>query len=328
MTGSVQIASRSLEYLFTVWVIVTLNFFLPRAMPGDPFLHLSGQSGEETAVFTQAQRKRYMETYGLDRPALSQYGSYLSRLLTGNLGGSLYYNEPVLDILLERLPWTVFLVAGSVLLSTFAGVILGGISAWFRGGWIDGALYFMLIFISEIPAFLLGLLMLFVFAAGMGWFPLSGAVTHYADFQGIWEKASDICRHAALPILSLAVVRTSGLYLLARSSMINTITREYVRTATAKGLSRRRILIRHVMRNAMLPIVTRVFLTLGSLVGGAILVENVFDYPGLGRLMREAVIMQDYPLIQGIFLLVTVCVLTANFAADFLYAALDPRLKE
>jgi len=131
----------------------------------------------------------------------------------------------------------------------------------------------MLIFISEIPAFLLGLLMLFVFAAGMGWFPLSGAVTHYADFQSVWEKLADISRHAALPMVSLAVVRTSGIYLLARNSMISTIARDYVRTATAKGLSRRRILFRHVMRNAMLPIVTRVFLTLGSLVGGAILVE-------------------------------------------------------
>ncbi len=327
MTGAKQIVSRNLEYLFTLWVIVTLNFFLPRAMPGDPFLHLSGQAGEETAVFTKAQRELYMETYGLDQPAAGQYISYLSKLFTGNLGGSLYFNEPVLDILLERLPWTVFLVIGSICLSTLAGVLLGGISAWFRGGWIDGTLYFMLILISEIPAFLLGLLLLFVFAAGMGWFPLSGAVSHYADFESIWERLADICRHAALPIVSLAVVRTSGIYLLARSSMINTISRDYVRTATAKGLSRRRVLSRHVIRNAMLPIVTRVFLALGSIVGGAILVENVFDYPGLGRLMREAVMMQDYPLIQGIFLLVTVCVLTANFLADFLYATLDPRLK-
>lgn len=328
MAGSRRIIYRSLEYLFTMWVIVTLNFVLPRVMPGDPFLHLSGQAGEETAVFSEAQRQLYMETYGLERPMARQYISYISGLFAGNLGGSLYFNEPVVDILLERLPWTLLLVGGSVVMSTLAGVILGGISAWFRGGGIDGTLYLLLIFISEIPPFLLGLLLLFVFGAAMGWFPLSGAVSHYADFQSSWERGMDIGRHAVLPMVSLAVVRTSGIYLLARSSMINTISRDYVRTATAKGLPRRRVLLRHVMRNAMLPIVTRVFLTLGSLVGGAILVENVFDYPGLGRLMREAVLMHDYPLIQGIFLLVTACVLLANFIADFFYAALDPRLRK
>lgn len=317
---------RLLEYLLTVWVIASLNFFLPRTMPGDPFVHLSGDAGEEIAVFSEEQRRYYIEYYGLDQPIGRQYVNYLCGLMVGRLGNSLYYNEPVSRIVFERLPWTLFLVISAVVLSTMAGVVLGCLSAWFQGRFVDISLYFGLILISEIPAFLLGLILLFVFAAWLNIFPLSGAVTHYADFSGWWGKGMDIFYHAALPILALTIVRMSGMYLLTRSSMIHVIAREYIRTATAKGLSRSRVLFRHGLRNALPPIVTRVFLSLGSLVGSAILVENVFSYPGLGRLMQEAVMLHDYPLIQGVFLLVTGCVLTANFIADCLYVKLDPRM--
>jgi peptide/nickel transport system permease protein len=318
---------RFLEYLFTVWVIVTLNFALPRVMPGDPFVYLSADQGDEVARFSQAQQDYYRRQYGLDRPMAVQYGTSLLALLRGDLGYSIYYNEPVSRILLRRLPWTLSLVTAAVVLSTLAGCLLGSLSACFRGRRPDRWLYLGMIALSEIPAFLLGLLLLFVLAAGLRLFPLSGAMTHFAEYLSLWDRLLDLARHAALPVLTLTVVRTGGMYLLARNSMTTVLARDYVRTARAKGLYPLRILARHTLRNAMLPIATRVFMSLGGLVGGAILVENVFAYPGLGLLMRETVLVHDYPMIQGIFLLVTLSVLSANFAADALYKYLDPRIQ-
>jgi len=315
-----------LQYLITVWVIATLNFLLPRMMPGDPFLLLSADQGEEIARFSEAQRRYYIAQYGLDRPWLEQYAVYLAALARGDLGQSLYYNEPVTEILIRRLPWTLVLVLAAVALSTVAGALLGSLSAHRRGGWTDRLLYAAMITIAEVPAFLLGLVLLFVFAAGLRLFPLSGAMTPFAETGSAWAHLADLAWHAALPVATLTIVRSGGMYLLARNSMTTVLARDYLRTARAKGLGPGRILMRHSLRNALLPITTRVFLSLGGLVGGAILVENVFAYPGLGRLMREAVLVQDYPLIQGIFLLVTVSVLTANFLADFVYARLDPRI--
>ncbi len=315
-----------MEYLFTIWVIVTLNFLLPRAMPGDPFLYMSADEGQEVARFSEEQRQYYLAYYGLDRPVAGQYLSYMSDLLRGNLGYSLYYNEPVSTIILRRLPWTTFLVIAAVLLSTVFGTILGSISAWYREKLLDKLLFFHLILLSEVPAFLLGLLLLFTLAAGLGLFPLSGAITHFASYSSWWEKLLDILHHAFLPVMALTIARLGGMYLLARNSMTTVLEKDYLRTAWAKGLPKKRIIFRHALRNAMLPIVTRVFLSLGSLVGGAILVENVFAYPGLGHLMRRAVLVHDYPLVQGIFLVVTIFVLLANFLADLVYKKLDPRI--
>ena len=317
---------RFIEYLITIWVIITLNFCLPRMMPGDPFLSLAGEDGQELGQYSENERAYQLEWYGMNQPIHIQYVRYLGNFFIGNWGVSIHFNEKVFLILMERLPWTLLLVLSAVFFSTIIGVLLGGISAWYQGMWIDSAIYLSLILITEIPAFLLGLIFLFIFAAGLGWFPLSGAITHFAEHASWSTRLIDICHHAVLPIVSLTIVRTSGTYLLSRSSMISTIAKDYIRTATAKGLSNFRILVHHVMRNAMLPIVTRIFLTLGSLVSGTILVENVFAYPGLGRLLREAVMLHDYPLIQGIFVMVMVCVLTANLIADLIYGKLDPRV--
>jgi peptide/nickel transport system permease protein len=326
MTG--QGAKRFLEYLLTVWVIVTLNFALPRVMPGDPFLFLSAEEGDEIARFSEAQQHYYRSQYGLDRPLMVQYATYLGALVKGDLGYSIYYNQGVTPILLRRLPWTLLLVTAAVALSTLAGLLLGSLSAYFRGRRLDRWLYPAMIALSEIPAFLLGLVLLFTLAAGLKLLPLSGAMTHFAAYNGIWDKFMDIFRHAVLPVLTLTTVRTGGMYLLARNSTATVLTRDYLRTAHAKGLHPLRILVRHTLRNAMLPIVTRIFLSLGGLVGGAILVENVFAYPGLGCLMREAVLVHDYPMIQGIFVLVTLSVMSANFFADLIYGRLDPRIQE
>jgi peptide/nickel transport system permease protein len=319
---------RFFDYLFTILVVVSLNFALPRLMPGDSFLYLSADHGEEIASFSSDQVDAYRRQYGLDRPWPVQYATSLFALVRGDLGYSIYYNNKVSTILLSRLPWTLLLVLSAVLFSTVAGCLLGSISAAFRGKTLDRLLYPLMVVVAEIPAFLLGLMLLFFLAAGLGLFPLSGAMTHFADHSGFWDQIMDIAHHAVLPVLTLTLVRTGSMYLLARNSITTVLTRDYVRTARAKGLSPMRILARHSLRNAMVPVVTRVFLSLGGLVGGAILVENVFAYPGLGRLMRESVLVHDYPMIQGIFLLVTFTVLSANFLADIIYRHLDPRIDQ
>ncbi len=317
---------KVVEYIATLLIIITLNFILPRLMPGDPFLFLSTEQGQDV-MYSEEQRQKYLEYYGLNKPIIEQYVLYLSKVIKGDMGLSLYYNEPVVNIILRRIVWTFFLVIISVIISTIVGMILGSISAWYRDSWVDKVLYFILIILAEIPSFLLGLILLLVFAAGLNLFPLSGALSHYAEFNNGWEKTIDILHHAVLPIIALSVTRLGGTYLLGRNSVISVLNKDYIRTGRAKGLSKVRIIGNYVLRNALLPVITQVFLSLGGLVGGAILVENVFAYPGLGHLMRESVMIRDYPLIQGIFLTVSIFVLTANYLADLIYVKIDPRIK-
>ncbi|NDY73764.1 ABC transporter permease [Desulfobacter hydrogenophilus] len=319
-------SGRVVSYLVTVWVIITLNFLLPRMMPGDPFVHVSGDEGEDLPEFTETQKAYYMEQYGFDDPLPVQYARYLIKLAHGDLGASVYFNSSVVGILARRLPWTLGLVTAAVALSTIIGTFLGVVSAAFRHQWTDRLLFVGLILISEIPAFLMGLVILFIFAAALDLFPLSGAMSHFTGQMTVMEKTGDIAKHAALPVATLTLVRLGGIYLLARNSLLTVLEKDFMVTARAKGLTKIRIFWRHALRNALLPIVTRVFMSLGALVGGAILVENVFNYPGLGKLLRESVMVQDYPLIQGIFLLVTLAVLSANFMADLVYRRLDPRV--
>ncbi|MFW6381617.1 MAG: ABC transporter permease, partial [Bacillota bacterium] len=260
--------TRISEYAITLLVIITLNFILPRLMPGDPFLFISAEQGQDV-MYSEEQRQMYLEHYGLNEPLAEQYLSYLGKMAKGNLGMSLYYNEPVLNIIVRRLIWTFFLVLAAVIISTVIGMLLGSISAWYRNSWLDRLLYFKLILLSEIPSFLLGLVLLFIFAAGMGLFPLAGARTHFAEYNNLGARIIDILHHAFLPVVALTVARLGGIYLLGRNSVISVLDRGYITTARAKGLSRARIIIHHVIRNALLPVITRVFLSLGSLVGGA-----------------------------------------------------------
>lgn len=315
------------HYLLVLIVMLLINFFLPRLMPGDPFLYLSVEDGTVSAVFSQEQIGHYKAYYGLDQPLHVQFWNYLTGLLRGNLGYSIYYNTSVTQMIFSRMPWTLFIVVSSLLLSSIIGVALGAASAWQRDKAADRIMYFAMIVISEIPAFLLGVLFLFVFAAQMKWFPLSGGSTVFVSFDSVWAKAGDILNHAFLPILTLTLTRIGGFFLLSRNSMLTVLSKDYIRTARAKGIGKRGVIFRHALKNALPPIVARVFMSLGTLFGGAVLVENVFAYPGVGRLMREAVGNRDYVLIQGVFLTITVTVLLMNWLAELIYKKLDPRVE-
>lgn len=318
---------RLYDYILAFLIIVTLNFFLPRLMPGDPFTFLSANAGEIMVTYSEEQINRYKAYYGLDQPLFRQYLNYLSSLFRGNIGYSIYYNENVMRIVMDRARWTLAIVTAALILSSLMGTILGCFSAWFRNGPCDKVLYSVMIMGVEIPPFLTGTVLLFCGGAWLGWFPLSGGMSVFTAFGSPLDRAGDLLHHAALPVATLAMARLGEFYLLARGNMIMVLTRDYIRTARGKGLTQSRILFRHALKNASIPIVTRIFLSLGTAFGGALLVENVFNYPGLGRLMREAVFNRDYPLIQGIFLLVAVSVLSMNLAADLIYKKLDPRVE-
>ena len=317
---------RLKEYLGTLFVIITLNFFLPRVMPGDPFIPPAAEEGYSIGNFSAKQIAHYKAYYGLDAPLFRQYLTYLYKLARGDLGYSLYYKSSVTDLIAARFPWTALLVLTALLFSSLLGTWLGCLSAWRRAGPSDKVLYFLMLVLSEIPSFLVGILLLFIFAAKLDWFPLSGGISPFIRFESLFMKGGDILLHAALPVITLTLAGMGDFYLLARNSMLTVLTKDYMRTARAKGLPAKRMIFRHALTNALPPIVTRFFLSLGAVFGGAILIETVFDYPGLGRLMREAVLVRDYILLQGIFLFITLAVLTANLFADMICKKLDPRV--
>ncbi|SHN85650.1 ABC transporter permease [Desulfitobacterium chlororespirans] len=315
------------HYLSVLLVIICINFFLPRLMPGDPFLYLSVEDGNVSAVFSQEQIDHYKDYYGLAKPLPIQFWQYITGLLQGNLGYSIYYNSDVAEMILTRIPWTFLIVITSLALSSLVGTVLGALSSWQRDKPVDKLLYGAMVIVAEIPSFLLGVLFLFVFAAQLQWFPLSGGSTVFASFASRGEQLGDLLHHAALPVLTLALTRIGGFYLLSRNSMLTVLSKDYIRTAKAKGLKQRSIIFRHALRNALPPVVARIFMSMGAMFGGAVLIETVFAYPGVGRLMREAVLNRDYVLIQGIFLAITLTVLLMNWIAELVYRKLDPRVE-
>lgn len=311
------------QYVLVLWIAITLNFFLPRMMPGNPLALLAG---EEVNLLTPAQRQEIKAKVGLDQPLPAQYVQYAQNLLRGDFGYSYQKNKPIIGILAERLPWTLLLTGTSLLLSTLIGVTLGALSAWQRGGRRDVGLLGVFIFLESLPAFWVGMLLVALFAVRWPLFPTFGAVTPWVTMTSE-ERILDILRHLALPLTTLTIVSISGTFLVARYSMLSVLGEEYINVARAKGLRERSVLFRHALRNALLPIATVFTLNLAFAVGGATVVETVFSYPGVGRLIYEAVLNRDYPVLQAAFLLITVVVVAANILADTVYPLLDPRVR-
>ena len=313
--------------LSTLFVILVINFFLPRMMPGDPFSTTSADEvGEDIIVMTEEQHLYYINYYGLDRPLPEQFLAYLKKLMTGNLGRSIYYKMPVSDVIVLHLPWTILIVVSATVISTISGVVLGTISAKNRKKGSDRIMMTGMIAFAEIPSFLLGLILLLIFSVYLRLFPLAGAVTPFANYNGLAEQILDISYHAFLPVLTLSLSQLTGVYLLTRNTLITVTTKDYIRTARAKGLGEKKVWIRHALRNALLPVVTRTGFTIGIMMGGVVLVENVFSYPGIGMTLRSAVVGRDYPLIQGILLVIAVSILICNLLVDKIYGKLDPRV--
>ncbi|MCP9490562.1 MAG: ABC transporter permease [Solirubrobacteraceae bacterium MAG38_C4-C5] len=315
-------ARIALQYAGVLFVAIVLNFALPRLAPGDAVDYLLPP--EAAGEVTAAQRESVLAQYGLGGSPVAQFGSYLSRLAEGDLGVSIRYGQPVTEVLTERIGWTLLLVGGALALSTLLGVLLGFFAAWRRGSKSDTTSLTGVMVIDAMPPFFVGLLAILVFSVSLGWLPIFGALpaTEASGLALVLEAGQRLI----LPLVTLTLGFVGTVYLIARASLVGELQEDYVIMAEAKGLSPRQVR-RHAQRNALLPVVTITLVGLGTLIGGAAVVETVFSYPGLGRLIYESVLARDYPVLQGAFLLLAVAVLLCNFVADLLYPLLDPRLR-
>lgn len=317
------IKQNILTYGIALLIILTLNFLLPRMMPGDPLMAIYGD--EALIAMTPDLKASLVERFALDNSLWRQFGAYFINLFQGDLGYSYYYNAPVFKVILGCLPWTLLVVGTSLILATLLGILLGIESGWRRGSKTDRILLTGLMSINGFPDFFLGLVLLIIFGIVLGVSPLAGAITPYAGLYG-WSLVTDVLKHMALPVTALTVAHLAGGYLLTRNTMLSVLKEPYILTARAKGLPRNVIKYRHAARNSMLPVLTVTGIWLGRLVTGALFVELVFAYPGVGNLTYQALLARDYPVIQGVFLMVTFSVLIANLAVDLLYPRLDPRV--
>ena len=309
--------------LMTVLVVLVINFVLFRILPGDPVRAVIGRNVRISPAVQQALRVQF----GLDKPIFpDQFLDTLGQWAHGNLGVSWSQRQPVKDILLAKLGNTLMLIGLGQLFSIILGVVLGLLAGWKRKTPIDvGALTFSLIAWAT-PTFWLGIILL---AAGSTWLglPTGGILSPANVGKPLLTVIPDLARHLILPTFTLTILYLGEYMLIMRSSILEVLSEDYILTAKAKGMSNWQVLMRHALKNAMLPIVTLIALNLGFTVSGAIYIEAVFSYDGLGKLFQDALTKQDYPLLQGAFLLLAVSVILANMLADILYTYLDPRVK-
>lgn len=313
-------------YLMALWVSITINFLIPRLIPGNPadalMARFQGRMNPQTIHSLDLQ-------FGISNdPLWSQYLQYLQKLFHGDLGTSFtYFPTPVSTVIAQEIPWTLTLVGISLLISFFFGTLLGIVIAWRRGSFLDGFFPPLLTFFSAIPYFWLALIALYVFGYTLNWFPLNGGYDISVTVGLNGDFISSALYHGILPAFTIVLASISGWMLGMRNTMITTLTEDYVLLAEAKGLSERRVMFAYAARNAILPNVTGFALSLGFVVGGALLTEVVFSYPGIGFALLQAAQNSDYPLLQGIFLLIAVAVMGANFIAELVYTILDPRVR-
>ena len=319
-----RVVGRIAQYALVILITLSLNFAIPRLAPGSPIDYLV--PSEQVSTVTPEQRERILAQFGLERPLAEQYWSYLAGIAQGDLGISTQQGRPVVDMLLERLPWTLVLVGGAIALSLIVGAGAGFLAAARRGGRMEvgGLAFFM--FLDSMPPFWIGMLLLVLFSGYLNLLPVFGALP-LTNAAGGFGLTLDVAERLVLPLLTLSLVRAGWLFLVARSSLAGELSEDYILMAEAKGLTRRRVVLRHGVRNALLPVVTVVAVEVGTLVGGATVVETVFSYPGLGRLIYESVLSRDYTVLQGAFLLLAVGVIAANLLADLLYPLIDPRVR-
>jgi len=312
------------QYLLLICFVIIVNFMLPRILPGSPLVYLAG---EDVGQLSPVERKELLSRYNLDQPLPVQFAEYLADLITLQWGRSYSQNEPVFNLIRNRLPWTIVLALISIAFSAVIGAFLGARAAINRGKRTDLNLLLAVSFLGSFPSFWLGMMLIAVFGVRLNWFPLFGAYTAGSGFTGL-QKLLDIAMHMALPLLTLTILSVGRYFLTMRYSLIEVLGEDYIILAKAKGLPERVVRYKYIMRNALLPFCTVLMMDLGFVLSGATVVETVFAYPGLGRLIFEAVAARDYPLLQYSFFVSALLVIVFNFLADRLYFYLDPRLGE
>lgn len=316
-------------YIVALWAALTLNFFIPRMMPGNPVDQLVSKLAQKGPV-TPATRHALELLLGANtsEPMWKQYVDYFVQIFHGDLGKSVaYFPTPVTKVIANTLPWTIGLVGVATILSFLLGIALGTLAGWKRGSWIDNIIPVTTLF-QSIPYFWLALILLYFFALKIPIFPLFGGYDTYAATPGLnLDFIGSVISHAILPAITIIISSVGGWMLGMRNMMVSTLSEDYILTAEAKGLAPGVIRDRYAARNAILPSISGFAISLGFVVSGSLVCEAVFSYPGIGSALLTAVQANDYALMQGIFLIITVSVLTANLLMDLLYGFVDPRTK-
>lgn len=316
------IGSRLLRTVLVTVAVVLLSFFLIRLAPGDAATVMAGQAGYADEAFL----KSLCAEYGLDQPLPLQLWKYTQAVAHGDLGTSYVRRQPVLDVILERLPNTLLLDGFALVVAIAGGVWLGGLAARRPGSAGDAAVTVLSMLFFAVPQFWLGMMAVLLFSVWLGWLPPFGIETMGADYAGM-ARMLDVAQHMILPGMTLALYFLASYARLTRTAMITVAQQDYVKTARAKGISERQVARRHILRNALIPLVTYAGLQASILVAGSVLVENVFSWPGIGTLAYEAVQARDNPLLLGIFIVTAVLVSLFNLATDIAYAIADPRVE-
>ena len=317
-----MIGARLGERLLVLLVIATILFFMFRLMPGNPF------AAYISPTFTEEQQRLLTEQFGLDKPLSEQYVVYMANLFQGKLGDSFFYKKPVAEVMLELLPNTLMLSTISLVLAYIIGVIGGGFMAWRRGSRVEGAGIIYTLISRSAPEFWVGMILLTIFAFRLKWFPASGATSPGVIYDSFWDQlfSLDYWRHLVLPALTLVFYLQGLPMLLMRSNMLDVMQEDFITLARMKGISEWRIMLRHAARNALLPVVTAMALGIGYTIGGDVVIETIFSWPGVGRMLVRAVAASDYPLASGAFLTIAAIMVFLNMLADLLYYWLDPRV--
>jgi len=313
---------RILQLCVTFWAVGTVLFFMFRLMPGNPTSFIVSPQ------MTPEARQQVIASYGLDEPLYVQYVKFLQNALTLDFGQSFQANAPVQDVILTYLPNTLILMLTAFVIAYVLGITLGVLSGWYRGSRFERSTVITALVARSVPSFWVGLMVLWVFGAGLGVIPMSGMTSLGTDSQSFWSMvfSVDFIQHLAAPALVLAYYFMGYPLLIMRSSMLEVLSEDFIDVCRAKGLTERTIMFRHAARNALLPIVTAAAIALGYAVGGSVLIETVFAWPGIGREMVRAVLRRDFPVAQGTFMVLAATIIILNFVADIVYGYLDPRV--
>ena len=314
---------RFAHMVFVLWAVATILFFMFRTMPGTPLAAFIDNTT------TAEQQDALIRQFGLDKSLGEQYWLFLTNALQGDLGQSFFFKKPVVEVVMEVFPNSVILTLTSLIVAYLFGIVAGAYLAWRRGSWVEGFGIPLVLTTRAAPEFWLGMVLLAFFSFYLGWFPSGGANSSGSEWTSDWQRVTslDYMSHLALPAITLAIYLQGLPLLLMRSNMLNVLQEEFITMARMKGLSTWTIVIRHAARNALRPVATAFALGIGGAVGGNVVVETVFSWPGIGRLLVNAVAASDYPLAQGAFLMITAVLVIMNFIADVSYHFLDPRVR-
>ena len=314
---------RFAHMIFVLWAVATILFFMFRTMPGTPLAAFIDNTT------TLEQQEALIRQFGLDKSLGEQYWLFLTNLAQGDLGQSFFFKKPVVEVVMEVFPNSVILTLTSLIIAYIFVIVSGAYLAWRRGSWVEGMGIPLVLTTRAAPEFWLGMVLLAYFSFHLGWFPSGGANSSGSNWDSNWQRVTslDYLSHLALPAITLAIYLQGLPLLLMRSNMLNVLQEEFITMARMKGLSTWTIVMRHAARNALLPVATAFVLGIGGAVGGNVVVETVFSWPGIGRLLVNAVAASDYPLAQGAFLMITAVLVVMNFIADVTYHLLDPRVR-